>query len=553
MLNLIFIHKYMPQEGKDIVIENFQEGNAQSMHFGFSKFVNVDIVDTPGIAKVQYKSNVVAELPNSGYETVINWFVRSKCNRQHIYGLTSSGILLFSANSGQNWTSLGGASWPNTGNGMIMWNDHLIIIGSNTCDAYNVNTGVWTYGFTAGSIGANVWPNWHSAIVSRDNILYYVDGHFVHKIKETNVTPFDPANPSTFQATRGFLSLKDPCIRLKTIQELRNYIAVGTEEFGYVYFWNYTNGQRREEINNTGLYITDTYWENRIDLPENNINAMLVVGNSLYVQAGNLGKIYTCNSVQAAVYKEMKFINFQEMYEVGARVIPGGMAYHNSELLINISMLSRNIDAINGVYGIKNNNGQESAQDPIYLRNTPEKLPPPTYTDEYSRQGMAGAILSIGESSYIHSYSVQGQGRGYIDGVGFTASQLGARYDNYDAIIESKMIPVGNNLKLATMQAIMFSLVKILKPGQGLRMFFRRHITEPWDIVADREVTQNGNLDYATLHPGKKDNELGILSYNLPIALTDAEYVQVRIEMKAGQGTGTTPELRRVLIRNSNK
>jgi hypothetical protein len=354
--------------------------------------------------------------------------------------------------------------------------------------------------------------------VTRDNVLYFGDGQFVHKLKA--VGTFNPATPATYSFTSQFLDTKIPNTNIVCLSELGTYLACGTRmgtaaispnKKADIYFWNSN--------------LAADQFTTKVSLQEGGIRAMFNDGNTLYVQAGSAGNIYLVNQYQQfARIKKLNFLGLNDNFGTNVFTFNGAMTKCQNELIWGTSTGTTNISPL-GVMGISLDDDPNNPY-PMYLRNLQSD----------GADGSLGSI-SIGALLAIDNNAVLIGRAGGIDVVGMAAGGNGARYTSYSAYLESQLYPTGTTLNNRSFSTIEFSLDKPLTAGQGVRLKYRKTLADPWTTITS-EKCPTGVLDFTSLG--------SVISYSMPALISDSEYVQVRCELTSTDTT--SPELRAVRL-----
>jgi hypothetical protein len=493
-------------KNKNIFMDEWQTGIAKSAHVGFSKFVNIDILSNPGVAKLQYKVSS-ATVPASLTNSVINFAIDTVNMR--VFAQTYDNRTYYTAIGDYlTWVEINIGGWGGAGAGLTIWEGCLFINSNLTINILRLSD----FGVFATWKSFNFDRVYHTAFVSRDNVLYFGDGSQVAKLKKVGGT-FDPATPATYSFTLGFLDTKNANITINTLEEVGTYLACGTyygtnlitaPKLADVFFWNSN--------------LSADQFTTKVSIKESGVNAMFTDGAVLYVQVGLVGNLYTVTPgyiFQSTKIKSPLYLNFNNNYGSYVFTFQNSMKKHQNELVWGISNTAGNISPI-GLMSMNLDASQDNPY-PFTVRNLIA-----TGNDGSTGTMQITSVLPIDTETILIGRS------GAIDVV---------RVTSYGGYIESPLYSVGTNLENVGYSKLEFSLANPLSVGQGVRIKYRKNLSDAFLTVVS-EICPTGTMDFASLGAVK--------SYSCPATITDIEDIQLRVELTSTNGT--TPELKQVRL-----
>ena len=497
---------------KNIFINEWQQGIAQSAHVGFSKFVNMDIVSTPGVVKLSYATGA-ATVPASLVNAVVNFAIDVTNSR--VWAQTTDNRTYWTAIGDYlNWTEINIGGYGGVGCGLVIWENCLFVMSSNVVNIMTLS-GFIAY---AGWKSLNTNTPAHFPFVSRDGVLYIADGTQVVKLKKVGAT-FDPATPATYQYTLGFLDTKTSSVTISCINEIGTYLAVGT-----FYGSSLTAGPKVADIFFWNSNLSADQFTTKTTIQESGINAMTADGGILYVQSGLVGNIYAVQPgyvFQATKIKSPQYLDFSNNYGAQVYTFPNAFKKHQNELIWGISYFNSTLNPRGLMSMILD--GQLY---PMSVKNLPS-----TGNDGSTGSAQILSLLSVDPDTILIGTS------NGIDVVGKSVTGNGLRVQGYAGYVESPLYTVGTNLENVGYTKIGFVLAKKLTTGQGVRIKYRRLLSDSYTTIVS-EIAPTGILDFAALG--------AVSSYTMPATLTDIETIQFRIELTST--TGTSPELKEVQL-----
>jgi hypothetical protein len=493
-----------------LTFKDWFKGMVKHPIYGFGLLQNVEVFENKGLAQIKNRSTLdnsitVTALPIAeAYDVYGNVYT--------LTGDTGSGAVY---KNGAVIASGLGATYD-----MKIYKNYLWVRYQTVLSAYgpldsggaqwfaNVDTGYNTVGSTTQSYDAPI-------LIGQDDFLYIGNGNFVLK-KE--VTSSGTVGVAPVVATSATLDLPDGQF-VSCLEEYGTKIAIGThggisgtdknnQPNARLYTWNRQAGT----LGNPGL----------ADLPvifsENGINAIKQHANKLYVSAGSQGNIYVTDGtnyqrVASIPYSPIGYAYSSTVYKNALAISPKG------NLLVglsgDLSPLSRA-----GIYEIDLN----TEGNPISY-STPSTAVVGTVSTPTQ--------YKIG---FIKPKTYQITKIGWANGTTYGVDTSDFRlYASYGGIIETPLIRVGNFDTKKTFQEIEFSLASPLVSGQNIRISYRLNDKDSFTLI--------GTWGFSTIG--------SVLSFRDTAGITDAEYVQLKIELDQSAFTlyGSNINLIEVILR----
>jgi hypothetical protein len=437
-------------EQKPIIIQDFQKGIADSPLFGFGKLLNVDIDTRPGTAMINYSAVKTSSTNVTGTP---NWMVKDP-DTSIVYAFTSDNKLHKNASS---WAVKSGNTTTNgNGNGMVIFNGHILTFRDGQTDAFNLSTESWTNGIQ--SITTDT--SWHPALVGQDDILYIGSQNVIQTITEVGI--FAPGNDATWTFNISALDLPTG-YKINCLAELGEKLYVGTQ-FG------------------TGLYggradifpwdRTSSSFELPIRLPEDGIHQMLTVGNLLYVVAGRNHNIYVTNGSSFELVYKQKLIDNRGGAYLNPK--PGAIIFHKGRIFTGVSGAG-SLNTPHGVYSLNPKTGVWNFENQISSGNTDGDL-------------IVGALCSETDDIFHIGWNYNSASWG-IDQVGASVYNTA-----YETLLESQLYKVGTKYNKRTFQEIEFELADAMVSTEGIRLSYRENLGDDWTTIGTATYATDGAI-----------------------------------------------------------
>ncbi|MDQ3816114.1 MAG: hypothetical protein M3362_00300 [Acidobacteriota bacterium] len=484
----------------NIVIKDFQSGIADSPHLGFADIRNVDIYSSPGVVRLNWKTT---KQSGTNVTDLIKWFVTNPSNGD-IYGLGDTGKVYKSTTAGASWSVVSGNTTTSAaGNGLAIWKDYLIVARNVSIDVYGPLSGTPTWSNPFGTLQTSAF---HPMLATQDDKLHIGNGRYMASVQERASTTFDPGNSSTFLFNDKALDLPAN-YQVKCLAELGTNLMIGTWQGSTIY-------QRK---------VADIFpWDKKtssftqpLKIGENGINQMMTFGNLLYIIAGTNHNMYVSNGASVSPFKKLPSSVTSLDYASGTYMdpYPGAITSHKGRIFTGVSSGTQSsmIDGF-GVWSVEPSDRRLVFENQIS-----------TGTTNATNNIRIGALASVSNDSYLISW--QDNTTYGIDVVG------NSFYDSYAGYVVSPLIQVGSPMPNARIQITKqaFQLAKPLATGQGIRLKYRRNLSDNWTTI--------GTYDYAT--------NGAVISGRFEVPINDAEFIQIRAELTT---SNTSPELKYVIL-----
>lgn len=468
-----------------LIINEYQKGQVKHPIYGFGLLKNVEVFENQGIAKLKNRSVLNSSISPSQLPIAEVYDIYG--NTYTLTGSTGRGDVykngdIIQANVDDGWD-------------LAIYKDYLWIRHSSYLSCYgplnnapqlfnNIDTGYDTY--SNGKL-----------LVGQDDFLYTGNGNYIAKIDVT--ASGTPGTTPTLSVNKSALDLPNGQY-VTTMVEFGTKIAIGTcgtPEYinrnnlptARIYTWNRQLGT----LGNPGL----------ADLPvifnESGINAIYQHANKLYVSAGTQGNIYVCDGTN---YQRIQILSYTKNgYDYSSTVYSNALTISNKgNLLVGLSGVYANI-VRTGVYEINLNDSKY----PVEYLITSGMTTIPTINE--------GIAVKIG---FINSKTFQTRNIGwsYSSTFGVDTSDSYA-YNSFGGVIESPLFRVGDFYKKKTFEHIQFSFASPLVRGQQIRLSYRL----------------NDNGDYIEIGTWGFNTLGGVISYADTCSISDAEFIQIKIEL----------------------
>lgn len=494
---------------KPILINNFSGGIADSPYRGipgsYASMVGLDIHTDPGIAQLAQKmvkvsGSVVVDTPY--------WIVAY--NSSKIFALGHSQKVYYSSNGGDTWTDItSGTQSAGFGQGAIIFNNYLIVVGTTRIDLYGPISGTPTWTINWKTVASD--GNWHPMLIGkRDGYLYIGAANYIALLIEVAGQIFDPANAATYSWNDAALTISSD-FKIKSLEEQGDCLAIGCWQgtnigdfsTAITYFWNYVlQSQNPDSL---------------IEVRECGINAQLSIGNILYIFAGIIGNFYYYNGVSLIKLRRVPFCTRLENW---GYVNPGAVAnfkgmphFGMSEGAIGGSCLKAGIYNF-GSFG-KNYSSALNLEYPISAGATDVRI---------------GSICPVGQSILLVGWNF---GSTYgIDKLNNSERYEGGGY------FETLLYRLGLSLNKQIIEGFEIILDHPLSTGQAITIKFRRDTSASWTTV--KIGTKTKTFSYA--------QEGAQSSFYVPFQINNVVNMQFRVELGGATASIYTPRLKEIII-----
>jgi hypothetical protein len=500
----------MPKQEKldltrDVIFKDFQNGIADSPHLGYAMMKNVDVTTTPGVAKINFKAK---KMSGTGVTGFIKWFTKYE-RVGDFYGVDDAGKVYKVDSNGTTLTVMAGNTFPGgaTVNAAGIIGDYFIIFRDTGADALGPLNGTpaWVNAFITWTSDYHTTYN-SNAWLAQDNHLYWPSTAGLASLSVVDGKTFNPADSTTFTYNAAALRLPDIVVA-SCIAELGNLLMVGTfrgvgTQVGDIYPWT----------------KNDPTYQEPVRLPESGVRQLITINNKLYAVGGSA--IYISDSINYRKLKRLAKLATSDESQGPATLGTYPYAIASQKGSILIGTFPRYNTAPTGVWRLTHD---DLLQTDVV-----------TFFNQISTGNVnnveIGAIYPIDDYQYLITWKDTNSGTVYgIDKVVTTE-----RYTGYAASLETDLRPVGIPTGKRTFREIEFELGKPLATGQGVRISYRKNLTDAYTVL--------GTWDYSSIQAKAFVNDAAG-------KISDATYVQLKIELTTDSATYTTPELREVRLR----
>jgi hypothetical protein len=497
----------------DLAIQAPRQGIAQSPHVGFADVRGLDIFTIPGICRL---NNSLKTTCNAGVITgLVKWIVRDPATPANIYALDADGKVYQSTDSGVTFAVLAGNTTTNAhGNGLAIYKNYLFVARDTAMDLYGPlsSSPAWRNGWAGLTMDSDTL--FHPMLVSKlDDSLYGGAGRYVFSVTENVGQTFTWDNVATYTATAQHLALPTG-YRIKCLEELGNNLMIGTWKGTTI-----TDFKVADVFNWDG---TSTTYGQPMMLNENGINAMLVLGNNLYLLAGVDGKIYRSDGINAVIVGQIpsSIANIE-----GSKYLepfPGAFVNYKGRPTFGVSSGGSTYTGGMGVYSL-----QETSKGNILTNEHNLAYFGTSGNDGTTAVIKIGALLSIARDKLL----VGGQdGTNYEIDITDTSN----RVTGYAGYFDTPLYRVGNRNNKYKIKEIEITFTNELAANEGIRISYRVNLTDSFTTLKTYDYTVIG-ADISRVVNILPDDEI-----------RPSEFVQFRIALT---GTTTTPHLSSVIFR----
>lgn len=431
-----------------------------SKNFGTTSILNVTLDGSGTLSTAQFGQPVDSvDAPSSTFDTN---------GRDYKYPLIldSNGLVWYVGNGpdggGLNVLQFCGntnhSSVTNPGSlGICAWKGYLFVFEDSNIDYIKLTDlfgttgpfGHWHIAWQSVT-GSNAG---HKAIAATDDAMYFCNGTAVGALLQNVGVTFDPTNTTTY--TYDIAALQLPTFDYATcLAQLGTTLLVGAIS-SFIYPWDRTSTSF-----NYPLIVAESYIKN------------IVSTNSIaYIFAGNRGRIYITNGANVQEFK--KFPD-----QLSGTETPyynwGGAIYLRNQLYFGISATTNGNSAVNNFSGVWALDLTNTSTPKLYMLNS------------LSTGSYAGSVPVLLEPGVPNTQAGNGVLVGWIDGSGNGGIDTGSTspYTNYEAYIDTDIIPVGTYLNPNTDSQIEYKLSKPLVSGESIRIAWRGNLTDSFTTVA---------------------------------------------------------------------
>jgi len=474
---------------------------------GMGDIVNMDIFDTPGIVKIALAPTALAttdftDKPTFGaFRPETNSvFLGDRDGELYDYNVDTS-VLGAKADGSEGMAN---GKW---------WKNYLIAtdVSGTTIDidAFD-GTSTWTAdweSYTADSSSGAGYNKIHPS--PADDDLYIGYGRYVARI--SGIGTFDPTDSGTWTSIDKFLILPVGYV-INDIDTIANYLIVSASISGSASATTHFYGARLYYWDLSQNITVAQEFTGFVELNTNVASPLITVDNNIYYHkwADRSWGVTNLSSTQTLFGLDIQ-----------SEVNYGGYLTGNKDCA------SRTNDYF--VLGLSSEDGDSKPAGVYHISHG-------SYTRHTISTGEVGInaevdikfVTTIGFGEYLVGYEDAVTPSYVVDHFG----KSGYRRTSYGAYMESPLYQVSGSLKKKSYQQLEVSLAKELATGQGVRVSYRKNLSDSWTVMQ--------TFDFATY--GAK------AQFNDTAKITDASTLQLKVEMTTGASSTTTPELITVRI-----
>lgn len=588
----------------DLVIDGWEKGIAASPYTGIANMRNVNTSWYPGVAYVNYK-RTAATLSGSTMTKPMfttqspGGIIYILDDTQQVWKQNSQGSTTFTKITGNPTTN-------GQGNGLIWWLNYLIVFRSTFIDICGDGTGdsgITSSNWNTGSGTSGVWPianatltltgtpaaaattatistytdaqgdnrafwngptgtyqltfgngqivsgtltqgsaavSWapvgifaggassatvtvtalfsgiHQAFVSsRTGNVYFTNGSFIGSIKVNAGYTFSKSNFTTFTFSYGDVKLPNADTATWLSELVGNMVIAGINR---IYTWDTTSAA-----------VTDP-----ITVPENIIKTITVL-NIVYIFAGYKGNIYQTNGYSVSLLKKIP----DGMWGLIDPYLQwGGVMAHRNKLYFQV-YASNNVStgSAMGIFSLAIISGQLSTEfdtsGALVLEN--QNSFGYTITATATANGILSDFPTAVADTYFSAWYNNSAG-----GVDYNDTTL---YQNFEPVIETDIIPVGQFFEKGTFESVEYKLDRPLANGDSIRLSYRTSLSDSYTLVGNSAYTGGAGVTTATASAATQ-----VLSDTFNSNVNSAQWVQFKIELSCASSNSSRIPLREVRL-----
>lgn len=448
---------------KDLVINEWYKGIAESPHLGFHDIRNVDIFTSPGIAQPNYKTAKVSATTVTGLP---KWIVKNPGG--NFYALDSAGVV-YKSSTGSSWSVVSGNTTTSAaGNGLVIWKSYLLVMRNAFIDVMKISDESWTNGWQALTTDSE----WHMAIVGQDDIVYIGNSRYIASLSENTGQTFAPGTAATYTYTAQALDLPAQ-YRVKCLAELGVNLMIGT-----------LSGDADYTGNTADIFPWDrvsTSFNIPIRIAERGVHQLLNHENLLYITAGITGNIYISNGSNTQLLRKLpdSIINLSSSLGTFITYFPGAIMSYNGRVYFGVSSgtQSGSVDGI-GVWSVTRKGN-------LTFEHTIS-----TGTVNPTNNLFIGALYPWHSTYFI----------GWRDNTTYGIDNIdGNRFASYASKIKTPLYQVGTPLSKFTFTQVEFTLDRPMIANDGIKISYRTNLTANFTEIGTRDFATNGGIDFDSL------------------------------------------------------
>lgn len=339
----------------------------------------------------------------------------------------------------------------------------------------------------------------HKAISATDDACYFCNASTVGSILQNAGSTFDPATSSTYTYNASALSL--PTYDYATcLAQLGVTLLVGGVQT-YIYPWDRVS----------------TSFNYPIIVPEGPVHNIVSTNSIGYIFSGKRGRIYMTNGANMQLYKKFpdQISNTENPYYSW-----GDAFYFRNQLYFSISATNNAGTAISnfaGVWAIDLNT------DALRLENS---------LSYASYAGTVPVLLPMGNTNPLGN----GYYAGWVNSTGGIDYSASSPYANYEAYVDTDIIPIGTYYDPVTDQQIEYKLSKPLVSGEAIDFYWRGDLTSSFTLIPK----DSGSHTFTTT---------GQISDAVQVNFQKQQWVQLRVKLSSTASLPSYCRLRELRMR----
>lgn len=338
---------------------------------------------------------------------------------------------------------------------IIIWKNYLVVSRSSAFDAVAVNrieqdidfdsSSGWTYGFE--SVSSQGINSRRIMFVGQDDVLYYDNSNRVGSLTEAVGSTFDPTSGATWVENTGALDIPSGEV-ITALSEIGVYLLVGTVR-NRIFPWDRVSPS----------------FNFPIILPESNVARIVGTNQLAFIFVGARGNIYVTDGTNLELFKKIPdhLTGKREPYYTWLDA-----NYHRNNLVFSFTAQENDgtsITSMNGVWAI---NIATSALRHVITPSNGSSAEVHTIITNPHNLVPAGAGLIVGWKNST-TY-----------GVDIGSSNP---YDGGETVIDTDIIPIGNNLDKTTLADIEFKLTRALVSGESIALGYRTKLEDSYTNI----------------------------------------------------------------------
>lgn len=401
------------------------------------------------------------------------------------------------------WALITGNTLTNaSGNGLVLWKDHLIVFRNAKVDVYGAlsSSPSWTNDWKTLTTAAGV-DNSHHAIIGTDDMVYFADSNYVGSLQENTGQTFTPGTSGTFTFNLTALTLPTYWIVKRIEQFGKNLQVIANRSNTYetkVFPWDRAS----------------TSFNLPISIPLSSVLSSAQDANWTYISGGGQGTIFRTNNTTTEEY--VKFPEYLSGVVTGNNLLISALAISDNKLLFAV-----NYPGVSGVWSKNLDNGQIKMD---------SKFSASGYgtNNGISCKTLYPILNSVFAPWYDPDNSLYGVDSYYVDSFKYHTA--------YSGYLETDLRRLGTHIQKVKPTQIEFILSKPLVAGQGVQAQWRTAVGETYSsaIVFDSSIS--------TIET----------TFHFPLPIPKTANVQLKISLTCSDGSVTnyqSPELLEVRLR----